>query len=178
MFSEKEIEEKLLEFEPLIKYNASKYGVRGYATEDLEQEFRMATFRAIKNFDDSKGAVLKTFVIKYINRCVSALLVVQATQKRGVAELSLHSYEDETENLWLLSSAKNPEEIDEDLRNEEMIKEFLMTRKKGDWSIEILYHNVTVKEIAQREQVAHQYVYTMHNKNLKDLKIKIREWFE
>ena len=178
MISEREIEQRLLEFDPLIMHNAKKFSIRGYQVDDLAQEFRMATVRALKNFDESKGTSLKTFVIKYINNSISALIITQNRFKRGEAEFLLDAYGEQSKNNWLRSFDKSPEDIDRDLRNEEMMREFLLTKTCGDWSIEILFEGITVREIAQREGVTHQYIYAIHNKNLKDLKIKIREWFE
>ncbi len=91
---EEEFFEELLSRTKMLRYSiVKKYSnIPGVDSEDLVSEGLMETFKAVKNFDSSKGVLFTTFLYSAISRRYNKLFT-KATCEKNLGESFTESYD-------------------------------------------------------------------------------------
>ena len=156
--SDEDIENLLVQYKPLVIKIARQYFLMGGDIDDLVQEGMIGLYKAIKTFDDSKNASLKTFATLCIKRQIQSTVKKSNALKNNVFN---DLFDDKILEIIDRPSAKeNPEEraiskqkyeyINNEIHSKlsnferEVLKKYLAGLSYNDISKEF---NVTIKSI-------------------------------
>lgn len=177
--TEKQIEDKINEYMGLIKSTAHRYNIDGMDFEDVVQELTMQFVKALKVYDETKGATIKTLFIKYANMWAYDKLILNNRKKHSTMVLTLDNEAFGEEDYgWienLQDNKESPDELDYKERMSEHILEFLKTDNCGDTFYRHVVNGETFAQIAKDEGVTFQAIHTRYKRVLKDLKKYLQE---
>ena len=176
--TERQIEQKIEEYMGLITSMALKIHLDGYEKEDIIQELSMEFVKALKNYDETKGAELKSYFINYQRRWLTRKLQAQNAYKRPKVTESLNSniFDVKTKDFetyidTIMDDSETPEDIDYQNRLKEHLETFFDSHKFGWVLRELYFNNKKLTEIAKEKNVTPQNIGAKKLKAEKSLKI-------
>lgn len=184
--NEHEIEQKIIEHMGLIKTMANRVYLKGYATEDIEQEIAMVFVKALKNYKEDKGVLLTTLFFTYYKRWLTRKLEFQNAYKRPNVSESLdkrvkkNKVVKNTEPELYLDIIIDENEITPDKfqRQEDLqmaIIDFTNEDKDGDILFMSLFQDKTLTEIANVRGCSAEWVRIKKNEAMKRLRLELIE---
>jgi RNA polymerase sigma factor (sigma-70 family) len=175
--TEKEIEEKLIEYRGLIVSTSKRYFIDGMTWEDNFQELSLVFIRTLKEYEKTKGTDFKTLFIRYSKQWAWYHLRKQNFAKRGKMIVYSEYNKDGLDELWIdsiIDMGLDPSEIEKKERLAEDIQKFINEDKNGYLITMITVDDKTLQEIAKEEGVSFQAISQRHIAT----KNKLKEWLK
>jgi len=163
--TEKEIEQKLIEYDNLIHTIASRYHLEGMSHDDIAQEVSMQFVKALKDFDKSRGNKFETVFYTYVMNWFRKAIYTQTRAKRGKMVLTFDRIAVEGENAKdqdkfqidnLESHYITPLQVEQYDSLIKAIYEFCDTQKGGYIIIDRLLNERGYDEIAKERGTTQQ----------------------
>ena len=107
IIEEKNAEEIMIKYKPLVTKIARRYFVYGGDIDDLIQEGMIGLYKAIKSYDESKQASFKTFAGICITRQIQSV-IRSANSKKNIVFLEI--MDNSESNFDIATNKENPEE--------------------------------------------------------------------
>lgn len=104
--NEKDVEELMISYKPLVTKIARRYFIYSGDIDDLIQEGMIGLYKAIKNFDESKQASFKTFATVCITRQIQSAIRNANSKKNSLFNEILDNSDG---NFDVVSNKENPE---------------------------------------------------------------------
>lgn len=186
MLSEKEQELLLMKYNGFIYFMAKKYNnLEGYDFEDIVQLFRMTFLEAVQKHDDKQGK-LTTFAGLMMKQAYIQEKRKQMAFKRGSLELVLdENYGDDdfykSDNILdiiepMYDENPTPETAERMQFLEQGILEELDKLNRGYITKDLLYHDLSVQEVAEKYDISESLVKLINKVNLMRLKNTFKEF--
>ena len=179
--TEREKEQKLIEYEPLIKSMANKIFLDGYDFDDIVQELSMVLLIALDKYDGEKYATtFKTFFIMLQRNWLYAKINHQNVEKRptllAILDSPISINQTNHSNVdYLECERPTPEQLDKREEMELFIERFLDEHRYGRLVRQRFLEGKTNVELSSEYGVTHQALSVRVKNTLKELKQRLQE---
>lgn len=174
--TERNIEEKLKEYRPLLVKMSSSIFLDGYDFDDIYQELSMELVKALKRYDPNRSkATFKTYFIGYQRRWLTRKLKAQDALKRGKLINMLDSnldYGNSNNDIldYLENDEMPPDILDKENTLHEVSVEFLKEHEYGKYVLGRYFDEMRLIDMAKEEDCSFQTISVRINSCLIDLR--------